>query len=349
MMAERTRTRKSAKDKQKRPVEHDDRIKSRDTGRREDLREESDDDRRQDDGEQPLVSVVSSEEEEKNESAKQEREVEKPAPKQEDKRQSDFTDGTKSVTDNTLINILIVVSMVAVFVLAMVAALSRSNNLKNSSNNIDIELSLKQLKSDFENQPESSFKKLKSRMVPYIKHRTSPQPFVLLVASVQDNQPAADCFARRVTQLLTTTSHVTIDGSKYLNKTSDDTKSEIDEQLRNVFSKGKFPTAAIINNFDMIPYGSTNLFYAYCDHDNPMYEEAAIILTITLPQDYHIDSKELEREKLVEKYLSEDSRWVKDEAFNSDVMGALISRITDTVIVINEESIESLGKSCSAK
>ena len=344
MMAERTRARKSAKNKQKRPVEHDDR-QSRATGRREDLGEESDDDRRQGDGEQP---VVSSEEEEENGAAKQEREVQKPTPKQEDKRQSDSTDGTKSVTDNTLINILIVVSMVAVFILAMVAAFARSNNLKNSSNNIDIELSLKQLKSDFENQPESSFKKLKSRMVPYIKHRTSPQPFVLLVASVQDNRLAADCFARRVTQLLTT-SQVTIDGSKYLNKTSDDTKLEIDEQLRNVFSKGKFPTAAIINNFDMIPYGSTNLFYAYCDHDNPMYEEAAIILTITLPQDYHIDSMELEREKLVEKYLSEDSQWVKDEAFNSDVMGALISRITDTVIVINEESGESLGKSCSAK
>jgi hypothetical protein len=215
----------------------------------------------------------------------------------------------------------------------------------NSNDKIEIELSLKQLANDFPNQSQYSYKKLKSRVLSYIRHKTSPQPFVLMVASAEDDQPTGECFAKRVAQLFTT-ALVTINGSKYLNNTSDNAKLDIDGRLRNVFQKRKFPTAAIVHNLDSIPYGTTTLFYAYCDHDNPIFKEAAIIFTITLPQDYHIAAVEHDREGLVEKYLSKDSPWVKDEKFSSDIMGALISRITDTVIVVNKESEESLKKSC---
>ena len=84
-----------------------------------------------------------------------------------------------------------------------------------------------------------------------------------------------------------------------------------------------------------------------CDHDNPMFKEAAIIFTITLPDNYPINDNELDREGLVEKYLAEGIPWVKDKEFSVDKMGALISRInTDTVIIVNKESKESLEKSC---
>jgi hypothetical protein len=215
----------------------------------------------------------------------------------------------------------------------------------NSNDKIDIELSLKQLANDFPNQSRYSFKKLKSRVLSYIRHKTSPQPFVLMVASTEDDQRTGECFAKRVAHLLTT-ALVTINGSKYLDNTSDNAKLDIDYRLRNVFQKRKFPTAAIVHNLDSIPYGTTTLFYRYCDHDNPVYKEAAIIFTVTLPEYYPINDNELDREGLVEKYLSEDSPWVKDEKFSSDIMGALISRITDTVIVVNKESEESLKKSC---
>ena len=218
--------------------------------------------------------------------------------------------------------------------------------IKNYSDQIvSIEVHIEQLANDFQGQSPYSFKKLKSRMLPYVTHKTSPQPFVLLVASMPDDQPTAECFANRVAKLLTPTS-VIINGSEYLHTKSDDAKLEIDDRLRNVFQKGKFPTAAVIHNLDLIPYGTTTLFYAYCDHDNPMYNEAAIIFTITLPQSYEISDNEHHREQLIEKYLAEDSPWVKEETFSLDVMGALISRITDTVIVVNNESTESLEKFC---
>ena len=350
-MEKKIQPKKSKKSNQKRPVEHDDRMQTRAT-----RRDESDDVLDNEDVLE-LLDSASEEEEglsgrkqkntEKNPAVKLDNEIKKATPKQGNEKRTEENSATLTETDTVLTNILILVSIVFV-ILAIAAAFVRSNNGFNLNRKIDIELSIKQLENDFQNQSLSSFKKLKSRMVAYMEHRTSPQPFVLLVASTQDNQPTADCFARRVTQLITN-SQVTINGSKYSNITSDDAKSEIDEDLRDEFRKGKFPTAAIIHNFDEIPYGTTALFYAYCDHDNPMYEEAAIIFTITLPEDYDINSNEIEREALVAKYLSEDSQWVKDETFSSDVMGALISRITDTVIVVNQESRETLGESCSAK
>jgi hypothetical protein len=229
----------------------------------------------------------------------------------------------------------------------IVATIINKLSTPNSGNNNIVE-EIEKLANDFQNQTPYSIKKLKSRVLSYIDHKTAPQPFVLLVAATQDDQQTAECFAKRVAQLLTTSS-VVINGSKYSDTTSDNAKLDIDDRLRKVFQKGNFPTAAIIQNFDSIPYGTTNLFYAYCDHDNPMFKEAAIIFTITLPQDYHIVAvdHEHDREGLVEKYLSEDSPWVKDEKFSSDIMGALISRITDTVIVVNKESEESFKeKSC---
>lgn len=214
-----------------------------------------------------------------------------------------------------------------------------------TTDDINIEERLEQLANDFQNQSPGSFKKLRSRVMPYIHHATSPQPFVLLVASTHENQLTAECFATRVAKLFATSS-VTINGSNYWAAVSDDAKNDIDSRLRNVFSEGKFPTAAVIHDLDLIPYGTTNLFYAYCDHDNPMYKEAAIIFTITLPQSYQISDDEVDRESLVEMYLSEHSPWVKDQNFSIDIMGALISRITDTVIVVNKESSESLQNSC---
>ena len=249
----------------------------------------------------------------------------------------DETDGSTHQCLTILCSVLVVFIAVIAVIIAFLAP--------RSIDKADIETNLKQLENDFQNQSLQSFRKLKSRVLSYVEHRTSPQPFVLLVASAQDDQLTAKCFATRVAQLLTT-STVTINGSEYSTAVSDNAKLEIDDKLRSLFSKGKFPSAAIIHNLDMIPYGTTNLFYAYCDHNNPMYKEAAIIFTITLLQSYEVTLDEVAREGLVEKYLSNDSPWVKDKTFSSDIMGALISRITDIVIVVNKESKEVMEKLC---
>ena len=257
-----------------------------------------------------------------------------------EERGEDTCDGQNGAFPLTaLLNAFVIVLAVIIISSGMIS-LFYNSNIKT-----DFEVSLKLLKSDFQNQTDETFKKLKSRMSRYIHHDTAPQPFVLLVASKQENHITATCFAKRVAQLLTTTS-VIINGSNYAKIPSDDAKLEIDDHLRDVFQKNIFPTAAIIHNLDLIPYGTTNLFYAYCDHDHPMYKEAAIIFTITLPQNYHISDNEHDREGLVEKYLSIDSKWVKDKDFSIDVMGALISRITDTAVIINQENKESLGNLC---
>lgn len=213
----------------------------------------------------------------------------------------------------------------------------------------DIRPELDQLFQDFKNQSQRSEKKLKSRVVPYLNHSRSPQPFVLLVAAMQEDHQTADCFATRVGKLIGSKT-VIINGSSYSNASSDEVKLEIDEKLRGAFQEGDFPTAAVIYNLDSLPYSTSELFYAYCDHDNPRYEEATIIFTVALPHRYDMrlsTSDDIEREEMVGMYLQEDSQWAKDEKFDENVMGALLSRISDTVIIVSGESKESLEKLCS--
>ena len=254
----------------------------------------------------------------------------------------DETDGMHSETNQWNLYCIPVLIVVAGAV-AITVVVSQHSFVQ--IDDIDIKTGIKQLESDFQNQSPTSFKKLESRALTYVRHKTSPQPFVLMVASMPDGQPTADCFVNQVAKMLAKTS-IMINGSKYLDTQADEAKLKIDGRLRNTFQEGKFPTAAVIHNLDLIPYGTTTLFYAYCDHDNPMYKEAAIIFTVTFPQSYEMSADDHNREKLVEKYLAEDSPWVNDEAFSLDVMGALISRITDIIIVVNKESRESLEKLC---
>ena len=286
----------------------------------------------------PEDSETNSDDEQQNE-GKNERNVNKNDDNKRDQKIiTDQTDGKRKNNGNN-INIICFV-IVLIPILGVLISTSSKDSVT-----VDIELGLRELANDYQNQSQFSYKKLKSRMTSYIHHKTSPQPFVLMVASTPDNQRTAECFANRIAKLLTTVT-VIINGSKYFDAPSDDAKQDIDLLLRDVFGERKFPTAAIIHNFDSIPYGTTSLFYAYCDHDNPMYKEAAIIFTISLPQNYEISSNEVDREGLVGKYLSEESPWVNDKEFSMDVVGALISRITDTIIVVNKERKEALENSC---
>lgn len=213
----------------------------------------------------------------------------------------------------------------------------------------DVKLGINKLFHDFKNQSPRSKKVLQNRVLPYINHTTSPQPFVLMVVAMQEDREAAQCFASRVGKLIVS-EPVFIDGSQYSDVKSDQAKQEIDVKLREAFQEDHFPTAAIIHNLQSVPYGTTGLFYAYCDHDNPRYKEATIIFTVILPQNYSLlssaSSDEVKREGVVQTYLLKDSQWAKDEKFEESFMGALLSRITDTVIVVSGESKESLEMLC---
>ena len=240
---------------------------------------------------------------------------------------------------NTYILLILVVS-VAVAVILIIAP-------NNEATFINVQPALDKLFQDFNHQPPRSAKKLRNRVLPYINRTRSPQPFVLLVAAMQENQLAADCFAERVGKIISS-KPLKINASSYSNDTGDQVKLDIDKNLRKFFQKGKFPNAAIIYNLNLLPYSTLKLFYAYCDHDNPIFKEVTIIFTVMLPEQYHsllLTSDEIKKEGVVETFLQE--KWSKDENFDENMIGALLSRISDTVIVLSAESKESLEKSCN--
>lgn len=245
-------------------------------------------------------------------------------------------------------NPLILYCVAVVVVLAVVIVSSLLSEQDNSTKPIDIQLKLDRLFQDFKNQSPRSAKKLRSRVMPYLNHTRSPQPFVLLVAAIQDDELAANCFATRVGKMINS-KLLTINASLYLNDTGKKVKQDIDRRLRDAFQEGEFPTAAIIYNLDLLPYSTLDLFYSFCDHDNPLYKDATIIFTVMLPPEYHLMSStgdDIKKEGMVETYLQEE--WSKDEKFDENVIGALLSRISDTIIVMSGESNESLEKLCSS-
>ena len=101
--------------------------------------------------------------------------------------------------------------------------------------------------------------------------------------------------------------------------------------------------AAVIHRLELLPFPSPLLFYSYCDDQNAPYKHVAIIFTVHLPEEPSLSLSPKEAEAIVEKYLLKKV-WLRDDM---DTVAALLSRIANTVVLMNGESSDSLKAYCS--
>lgn len=200
------------------------------------------------------------------------------------------------------------------------------------------------LQESFTNQTERFWKILKNRGLAHLRNKHPSQPLVFLLAAPPPAHEWVDCLATKLAEKLDPKQKrnlARIDGTKEKSYPADKTKKNMDDTLKEKFRAGH--RVALIHHLELLPPPSPLLFYSYCDDQNAPHKHVAIIFTVHLPVEPSPSLPPKEAEGTVEKYLSNEV-WSRDD---KDKVAALLSRIADTVALMNGESSDSLKSYCS--
>ncbi|XP_067016936.1 torsin-1A-interacting protein 1-like [Acropora muricata] len=203
---------------------------------------------------------------------------------------------------------------------------------------------LQSLQSVLTNQTDRFWKILKNRGLAHLRSLSPRQPLVLLLASPPPAHDVTNCLAEKLAEALDPKHKknvAQVDGIKVKGSPGEKVKKSMDDLLKEKFQQGH--RAAVIQHLELLPPPSPLLFYSYCDDQNAPHKHVAIIFTVHLPSEPDSSLPAKEAEGMVEKYLSEEV-WAKE---NQDSVGALLSRVADTVVLMNGESGELVKTLCS--
>ena len=203
---------------------------------------------------------------------------------------------------------------------------------------------LQSLQSVLTNQTNRFWKILKNRGLAHLRSASPRQPLVLLLASPPPAHDVTNCLAEKLAEALDPKHKknvAQVDGIKVKGSPGEKVKKSMDDLLKEKFQQGH--RAAVIQHLELLPPPSPLLFYSYCDDQNAPHKHVAIIFTVHLPSEPDSSLPAKEAEGMVEKYLSEEV-WAKE---NQDSVGALLSRVADTVVLMNGESGELVKTLCS--
>jgi len=213
-----------------------------------------------------------------------------------------------------------------------------SDLVKDFGNGVD------QLQLSFTNQTERFWKTLKNRGLAHLKNNNPSQPLVFLLAAPPPAHEWVDCLAIKLAEKLDPRHKrnlAKIDGADEKRYPGDKVKKTMDDYLKEKFLDDH--RVAVIHRLELLPFPSPQLFYSYCDDQNAPYKHVAIIFTVHLPEEPSLSLSPKEAEATVEKYLSKQV-WLRDDV---DAVAALLSRIANTVVLMNGESSDSLKAYCS--
>ncbi|PFX26500.1 Torsin-1A-interacting protein 1 [Stylophora pistillata] len=203
---------------------------------------------------------------------------------------------------------------------------------------------VEKLQLSFTNQTDRFWKILRTRGLAHLREKYPRRPLVFLLPAPPAAHEWLDCLAIKLTEKLDPRHKTTlaiIDSEKEKANPSETTKKKMDNFLKQKVVAGH--RVILIRHLELLPPPSPILFHSYCDDQDAPHKHVAFIFTVHMPVEPSSSLSSEEAEKSVEDYLSGEV-WVK---VDKNAVASLLSRIADTVVLMNGESSGSVKALCS--
>ncbi|KAG8436792.1 hypothetical protein GDO86_007756, partial [Hymenochirus boettgeri] len=175
------------------------------------------------------------------------------------------------------------------------------------------------------------------------KHLNKSQPLepaTIILTAAHDGKNTLYCLSNGLAQAYSrsvSSSWVVIDGPSKATIDSNTTKLHIDETLTSNFNSTC--RAAVLHRIEELPPGSLVILHKYCDHENAIFKNVALVITVllekaTLNSEFSlIELEEQVKDYLWEKFISPNIGNSHSE-MNGDKLSGIWSRISHLVLPV---------------